>query len=80
MEERILTSKDLKKGMKARVSTVDETDELCPRLLELGLTPGVEFEVVKVAPFGDPIEINVRGYRLCVRRSEVGCLRLVELD
>lgn len=80
MTEKILTPKELKQGMKARVTTVDESDELCPRLLELGLTPGVEFEVIKVAPFGDPIEINVRGYKLCVRRSEVGCLRLVELD
>lgn len=40
------------------------------RLMELGLTPGTEFTVTKVAPFGDPIEIDVRGTRLCLRRKE----------
>lgn len=38
--------------------------------MELGLTPGTEFTVTKVAPFGDPIEIDVRGTRLCLRRKE----------
>ena len=38
--------------------------------MELGLTPGTEFTVTKVAPFNDPIEINVRGTRLCLRRKE----------
>lgn len=81
MTERILTAKDLKRGMKAKVvSIVEDDDVLCPRLLELGLFPGTEFTVVKVAPLGDPVEIDLRGYKLCIRRSEVGCLRLVELD
>jgi len=40
------------------------------RLLELGLTPGTVFRVVRVAPLGDPIEIALRGYRLCLRRAE----------
>lgn len=80
MTDRILTAKQLKRGMKARVTTVEEGEELCPRLLELGLCPGTEFTVTKIAPLGDPIEIDLRGYKLCVRRSEVGCLRLVEID
>ena len=40
------------------------------RLVDMGLTPGTEVMVRKVAPFGDPIEINVRGYELSIRRSE----------
>lgn len=79
MAETIITSKELKKGMRARVAFVDEGQELCPRLLEMGLLPGTEFSVIKVAPFGDPIEIDLRGYRLCLRKAETGCLRLVEL-
>lgn len=77
--EKVLTSKDLKKGMKARVASIDEGQELCPRLLELGLLPGTEFTVTKIAPFGDPVEIELRGYKLCLRRNETGCLLLVEL-
>lgn len=40
------------------------------RLQEMGLTVGTTFTVVKVAPFGDPIEIELRGYRLCLRKRE----------
>lgn len=61
---------DLRKGMRARVIAVPENDELADRLQELGLTRGTEFEVTQVAPLGDPIEIALRGYRLCLRRSE----------
>ncbi|MCL2260587.1 MAG: ferrous iron transport protein A [Fibromonadales bacterium] len=40
------------------------------KLLALGLTKGTEFTVVKVSPLGDPIEIELRGYRLSLRRHE----------
>ena len=40
------------------------------RLLELGLTPGTVVTLVRLAPLRDPMEIRVRGYQLCVRRSE----------
>lgn len=52
----------------------------CPcewqRLAEMGLTQGAEFTVVKVAPLGDPIEIDLRGYRLCLRRKETSCFEV----
>lgn len=71
---------DLRKGMRARVKGVDE---MCPdarRLQEMGLTIGAEFDVVKVAPFGDPVEICVRGYRLCLRKQECHCIEIDALD
>jgi len=40
------------------------------RLLELGLLPGTEVRVVRVAPLGDPLELRLRDYSLSVRRSE----------
>ncbi|MCL2283943.1 MAG: ferrous iron transport protein A [Fibromonadales bacterium] len=40
------------------------------KLLALGLTKGTEFTVVKASPFGDPVEIELRGYRLSLRRHE----------
>ena len=57
-------------GSRAKVARVDGGDELACRLMEMGLTPGVELSVVGVAPLGDPLELEVRGYRLSVRRSE----------
>ena len=41
------------------------------RLQELGLCIGTDVEVVKAAPFGDPIELKFRGFRLCIRKSDV---------
>ena len=77
--EKVLTSKELRKGMKARVASVEVGEDPCTRLMELGLIPGTEFSVTKVAPLGDPIEIEMRGYKLCLRRTETECLRFVEL-
>ena len=49
---------------------VSGSDEVGLRLLEMGLTPGVYVTVVGAAPLGDPLELELRGYRLSVRRSE----------
>jgi ferrous iron transport protein A len=56
--------------MCARIVTVDGVTRDSIRLQEMGLTVGTQFKVIKVAPFGDPIEIDVRGYRLCLRKRE----------
>ena len=40
------------------------------RIMDMGVTPGVVVKVIKVAPLGDPIEINVRGYELSLRKDE----------
>ena len=41
-----------------------------PRLLEMGILEGTEIEVIRLAPLGDPIEIELRGYHLSIRKSE----------
>jgi ferrous iron transport protein A len=70
---------ELPVGARARVTTVAGADELSARLLEMGLTPGVELAVVGVAPLGDPIELELRGYRLSVRRSEAARVQIDRL-
>lgn len=40
------------------------------RLIDMGITPGVKINMVRFAPFGDPIQINLRGYDLSIRKSE----------
>jgi ferrous iron transport protein A len=52
------------------VESILGDDELSLRLMEMGLIPGTEVQVLGVAPLGDPIEIELRGYRLSLRRSE----------
>lgn len=53
-----------------RVGDVAGDDGVAIRLLEMGLTPGVTVRVVGRAPFGDPLELELRGYRLSIRRAE----------
>lgn len=60
----------LKKGMRVQVVGIKSDAEPLRRIQEMGLTIGTVFRVVKVAPLGDPVEIDVRGYRLCLRRTE----------
>lgn len=57
-------------GQTVSVVDVPGDDLVSLRLLEMGLTPGVRVSVVAVAPLGDPLELNVRGYRLSIRRRE----------
>ena len=57
-------------GETANVVAVHGGDAVAKRLMEMGVVPGVPVRVVKSAPFGDPIEIRVRGYSLAVRIRE----------
>ncbi len=61
---------DLKSGQRALVVQVSGHDEISLRLLEMGLTPGVEVQLMGTAPLGDPLEFELRGYRLTVRKTE----------
>lgn len=64
------TFDELRAGNSYRVVSTDPTNPNSQRFEELGLTQGTEFRVVKIAPFGDPVEIDLRGYRLCLRRRD----------
>ena len=66
------TLADLAIGQRSQVLRVDGSDDIALRLLEMGVTPGVEIEIIGTAPLGDPLELELRGYRLSVRRSEAG--------
>jgi Fe2+ transport system protein FeoA len=57
-------------GQKGRVLGFALPPEQRQRLLEMGLTVGAQFEVVRFAPLGDPLEIKVRGYHLSLRKNE----------
>ena len=46
------------------------------RIMDMGLTKGVEVYVRKVAPFGDPIEITIRGYELSIRKADAGLIEV----
>ncbi|MGH8509662.1 MAG: FeoA family protein [Gammaproteobacteria bacterium] len=65
-----LTLADLKPGQRARVVGFSKANPLVQRIMQLGLIAGSMVTYVRAAPAGDPIEINVLGYCLCMRKSE----------
>lgn len=66
-----LTSLDrLRVGDSGTVIDISGDDAVAIRLLEMGLTPGVPVRVVGHAPFGDPVELELRSYHLSIRRAE----------
>lgn len=69
-EEEWVSLDQLTVGQKAMVVGVHGQGAIKRRLMDMGLTKGVEVFVRKVAPLGDPIEINLRGYELTLRKSE----------
>lgn len=70
---------DLCPGATGRIAFVSGKGPLRKKFMDMGLTPDARFEVVRVAPLGDPIEIRVRGYLLSLRRSEAQHIE-VEVD
>lgn len=61
---------NLKIGAEAKVVEVVGKTAVTKRLMEMGVVPGVSIKVIKTAPFGDPIQIRVRGYSLAMRKNE----------
>ena len=57
-------------GETVTVKKIKVAGELKRRIMDMGITKGVELMVRKVAPLGDPIEINVRGYELSLRKAD----------
>jgi len=66
-------------GQRGRVVGFDLRPEHRQRLLEMGLTVGAEFQVVRFAPLGDPIDIKVRGYHLSLRKHDAAGVRIERL-
>ena len=57
-------------GGRARVKAVDTVSSVNQRLMTLGLLPGMEIQVVQVAPLGDPIAVRFAGQQISLRRAE----------
>lgn len=71
------TLKDVKIGETTRVIRIHGEGALKRRIMDMGITRGVEIYVRKVAPLGDPIEITVRDYELSLRKADA---KLIEVE
>lgn len=64
------TLKEAKIGQTVRVTKIGGQGAVKRRIMDMGITKGVEVYVRKVAPLGDPIEVTVRGYELSLRKAD----------
>ena len=61
---------DFTVGERGKIKAVSGEGKIRRRLFDMGVTPGAELIMRKKAPFGDPIEITIRGYELTLRKGE----------
>lgn len=73
-----MTLTNLPIGATAKVLAVHGNNAITRRLMEMGVVPGVVVRVVKSAPFGDPLEVRLRGYHLAMRKSEADAIEVSE--
>lgn len=65
-----MTLRDLNPGQNGIIASIGEKGPLRKRLMDMGITPGAGVKLIKTAPLGDPLEINIRGYELSIRKSQ----------
>ena len=70
------TLKNAKIGSTVKVIKVHGEGPVRRRIMDMGITKGVEIYVRKLAPLGDPIEINVRGYELSLRKADAEMIEI----
>lgn len=72
-----MTLKEVKPGATVKVVKISGEGAIKRRIMEMGLTKGIEVFVRKVAPLGDPVEVTIRDYELSVRKADA---ELVEVE
>lgn len=70
------TLRSAKPGETVKVAGINGEGALKRRIMDMGVTKGVEIYVRKVAPLGDPVEVTVRGYELSVRKADAEMIEL----
>lgn len=74
---RMKTLRDAKIGETVKVQRVHGEGALRRRIMDMGITKGVEIRVIKTAPLGDPIEITARGYELSIRKADAEMIEII---
>lgn len=70
------TLRNIAVGETAKVKRLHGEGALKRRIMDMGITKGSQVYVRKVAPFGDPVEITIRGYELSLRKDDADCIEM----
>jgi DtxR family Mn-dependent transcriptional regulator len=71
---------ELKKGSRCKILRITSNNLIKSRLMDMGVVPGTEVKIEKVAPLGDPIDVFVKGYHLSLRKEEANQVIVEELS
>ena len=71
-----MTLNEVKPGGIAKIVRINGAGAVKRRIMDMGLTKGIEVAVRKMAPLGDPIELTVRGYELSIRKDEAAAIEV----
>lgn len=71
---------DLKPGDRAYIERIEGGGALRRRMMDMGIVPGVEIEVIRCAPLGGPLQIRLKGYYLAMRRGESAKIKVKETN
>ena len=71
-----MTLRDVSVGQTVKVTRLNGDGPVKRRIMDMGITKGVNVFVRKVAPLGDPVEVTVRGYELSLRKADAGMIEV----
>ena len=74
-----MTLGELRPGERARVLSIGTQGAMRQRILDMGITPKVEIQLIKVAPLGDPLDLSLRGYNISLRRHDAALIEVEKL-
>lgn len=71
------TLRDVKVGQNVKIKKINGSGAVKRRIMDMGITKGVDVHIRKVAPLGDPVELTVRGYELSLRKADAELIEIV---
>ena len=71
-----MTLKELSIGQSGTIRKIGTVGALKQRFMDMGITKGTAVKVIKIAPLGDPIEIEIRGYNLSIRKEDASKIEM----
>ncbi len=74
-----MTLKEAQVNSRVRVTKINGNGALKRRIMDMGITKGVEIFIRKVAPLGDPVEITVRNYELSLRKGDANLIEVEQI-
>ena len=74
-----MTLHDLQVGQMGKIRKIRTTGPLKQRFMDMGITQGIPVTVIKIAPLGDPVEIEIRGYNLSIRKDDAEKIEIEEV-